>query len=480
MPLLAALALCLGSLAVTPPAAAANAPGTGFSVVPDTSGTFTAADGDLYVRQGVALILNISTDAATKCVDVIDGSGATRATLTTDGSGLSSWTLKSTNYPWLVAGSGNGVQAFTLKSSKGFNGQGKCNSGPTNSYPVQAASYVLDNTAPTATAVLSPAPNGAKWNKSDVTLTWTGNDDGSGVSTVTPAAATVTTDGTVTRTTTVTDNVGNSATSAPVTVRLDKTAPTIAGSRTPVANANGWNNTDVTVSFSASDATSGVKSATPPTALTGNGANQSVTGTATDNADNFSSTTVGGINIDKVAPTLSGKPTSDPNGAGWFNDDVSIAWTATDTLSGTTTPQNSTISGEGTGLTATAGVSDRAGNSSGSVQSAPVKIDRTAPHTTVSAPPAWNNSDLTLSLTANDALSGVDRTRYVLDGGAPVTGTSVPVTSEGQHTLEFWSTDLAGNGEARQSVSFGIDKTCLLYTSPSPRDISGSRMPSSA
>ena len=27
---------------------------------------------------------------------------------------------------------------------------------------------------------------------------------------------------------------------------------------------------------------------------------------------------------------------------------------------------------------------------------------------------------------------------------------------------------------------FGVSKHCLLYTSPSPRDISGSRMPSSA
>ena len=45
--------------------------------------------------------------------------------------------------------------------------------------------------------------------------------------------------------------------------------------------------------------------------------------------------------------------------------------------------------------------------------------------------------------------------------------------------------DLPGHGEG--AVEKGdleswseIDRTCLLYTSPSPRDISGSRMPSSA
>ena len=148
----------------------------------------------------------------------------------------------------------------------------------------------------------------------------------------------MTTDGTVTKTATVTDNVGNTATSAPVTVKLDKTAPTITGSRTPAANANGWNNTDVTVSFAPSDATSGVKTSSAPTTLSTSAANQSVTGTVTDNADNTASTTVSGINIDKVAPTLSGTPTTDPNAAGWYKGDVTVAWTATDALSGTTQP----------------------------------------------------------------------------------------------------------------------------------------------
>ena len=458
VPLLAAVALVLGALAVTPPATAANAVGTGFTGV--GSGTFASANGTLYARQGAPLTLTVTTDSAAQCLEVVDGNNKTMTF--GDGQTHSVWSFSDVgNYPWLVAGSGNGLVSYTLNAFKNYNSsQQKCTGAPTNTFPVQTASYVLDNAAPTATGVLSPTPNGAKWNKSDVTVTWTGNDNGgSGVKTLTPAGDTVTTDGTTTRTTTVTDNVGNSATSAPVTVNLDKTAPTITGSRTPAANANGWNNTDVTVSFTPADATSGVKSASVPTTLTGNGANQSVTGTVSDNADNTASTTVSGINIDKVAPTLSGKPTSDPNGAGWFNRDVTIAWTATDTLSGTSAPADSTITGEGAGLTAVASATDKAGNSSGSVQSAPVKIDRTAPHTTVSAPPAWNKTDVTLSLVADDALSGVAATHYALDGGAASTGTSVPVSSEGRHTLEFWSTDQAGNDETHHTVEFGIDKT---------------------
>ena len=439
---------------------AANAASVTAAAFTGGSGTF-ASGGVLFAKSGAALTLTVTTDAATQCVDVIDGTGATIATQSSDKSPKSTWTFAGSTYSWLTAGAGSGVVTFTTKAWKGVTGNGKCNvNGGETSVP-QSAAYTLDNTAPTATGVLSPPPNGAGWNKSDVTVTWTGADaNGSGVKTVAPTTDSVATDGTAVKTTIVTDNVGNSATSAPVTVKLDKTAPTIVGSRTPTANANGWNNTDVTVSFAPSDATSGVKSSSSPTTLTTNAASQSVTGTATDNADNTASTTVSGINIDKVAPTLSGKPSTNPNVAGWYTGDVTVAWTTADALSGTSNPANSTIGGEGTGLTASASVTDRAGNTSGSVQSAPaVKIDRTAPTTSVTAPPAWNKSDVTLTLVPNDGLSGIDRTYYQLDGGAQTSGTSVPVTAEGNHTLRFWSTDLAGNTEAAHSVTFAIDKT---------------------
>ncbi len=422
------------------------------------AGTFTAANGTVYAKQGAALTLTVLTDATTQCVDVIDGTGATIATQTSDKNPKSTWAFAGAAYPWLTAGSGNGSVTYTTKAWKSVNPQGKCTANGGETFGIQSAAYTLDNTAPTATGALSPAPNGAGWNKGDVTITWTGADTGgSGVKTITPATDTVTTDGTVTKTATVTDNVGNTGTGS-VLVKLDKTAPTITGSRTPSANANGWNNTDVTVSFAPGDATSGVKSSSAPTTLTTSAANQAVTGTATDNADNTASTTVSGISIDKVAPTLSGKPTTDPNSAGWYKGDVTVAWTAADALSGTSNPANSTITGEGTALTSSAAAADKAGNST-NAQSAAVKIDRTAPNTTVTAPPAWNKSDVTLTLVPNDGLSGVDKTFFRLDGGALTAGTSVPVTAEGNHSLRFWSTDVAGNTEAAHTVSFGIDKT---------------------
>src|SRR6185436_6348848 len=86
-------------------------------------------------------------------------------------------------------------------------------------------------------------------------------------------------------------------------VNIDKTAPSINALRNPSPNANGWNNTNVTVSFAAVDPLSGVASQSGPVTITTEGANQIVTGTATDRAGNVSSTSVS-LNIDKTAPEL--------------------------------------------------------------------------------------------------------------------------------------------------------------------------------
>jgi hypothetical protein len=319
-----------------------------------------------------------------------------------------------------------------------------------------------DFTVPVVTPTATPAANAAGWNKANVNITWSATDTGgSGVAAgPTPGTDSVTTDGIVTKTSTATDNVGNVGNGS-LQVKLDKTAPTITGGRTPVANSNGWNNSDVTVSFTSSDATSGIKSSSGPTVLsTTQTAAQSVTGTAVDNADNSASATVNNIKIDKVAPSLTGAPTTSPNGAGWYKNDVTVHWSATDANSGLgPVPADSTISGEGNAQTASASVSDLAGNSTNATSSPAVKIDKTAPATTVTAPPAWNKTSLNLTLVPSDGLSGLASTSYILDGGATQGGTAVAVSAEGNHTLQYWSTDKAGNVESTHSVTFGIDRT---------------------
>ncbi|MBI4379171.1 MAG: hypothetical protein HY578_08760 [Nitrospinae bacterium] len=104
------------------------------------------------------------------------------------------------------------------------------------------------------------------------------------------------------------DNAGNMETAKSAGLKIDKTPPTIIGSRSPGPNGSGWNNTDVTVSFSCSDGVSGLDSCSSPTTLSGEGAGQSVTGTAADLAGNTAAATVGNINIDKTPPSLTGLP----------------------------------------------------------------------------------------------------------------------------------------------------------------------------
>lgn len=454
--LLVVVATIVAGLAVAPAAEAETVTGAAFS---SDAGTYTGTGGTLYARQGAALTLTVATGPS-RCVRVLGGAG-TEVARDTSNRGETLWTFD--DEPWLVAGAGDGLVSYTVLAYQEASCEPKTNQGKGDGETMvtRTASYVLDNTAPTATAGLSPAPNASGWNRSDVTVTWNATDNGgSGVASVVPATHQVTSEGVTTRTTSLTDRLGNTAASSPVTVRLDRTAPAVTGQATPAPNDAGWNNTPVTVTFTATDAVSGVRSSTGPVTLTTDGTDQSVTGTATDTADNVGQHTVGGIDIDTTAPSLTGAPTSEPNAAGWYRDDVTVAWDAHDGLSGTLDPDDSTITGEGTGLTATASVLDRAGNTSGSVQSQPaVRIDRTAPETTVSAPPAWSNHDLTLRLTASDGLSGVDATAWSLDGGPVQSGTEVEVSDEGSHTLEFWSTDRAGNTEPTRTVSFGIDKT---------------------
>src|SRR4029077_18069412 len=113
---------------------------------------------------------------------------------------------------------------------------------------------------------------------------------------------------------------------------------------------------------------------------------------------------------------------------------------AADALSGIASPPaDSTITGEGTGLTATASVSDRAGNATSATSAPSVRIDRTQPVTSIDAPADWVNTNQTLTLTPRDNLSGVAETHYTVDGGAVQTGTSVRIITEGDHTVAFWS-----------------------------------------
>ncbi|SNQ61575.1 OmpL47-type beta-barrel domain-containing protein [Candidatus Methanoperedens nitratireducens] len=200
-----------------------------------------------------------------------------------------------------------------------------------------------DTISPTTTATLSGTAGNNGWNISDVTVILSAVDinGGSGVkkteygfdglnwNTYT-APFIITTEGTTAVYYRSTDNADNIESAKNQTVKIDKTSPVIISSQTPAPNANGWNNANVTVHFDCSDSLSGLESCTPDSTISNEGANQLVTGTATDKAGNFAST-VAGINIDKTPPIIT---INTPTPFGLYPAGTALNFSATDSLSG--------------------------------------------------------------------------------------------------------------------------------------------------
>ena len=150
-------------------------------------------------------------------------------------------------------------------------------------------------------------------------------------------------------------------------------------------------------------------------------------------------------NLDSVAPAVTGQPTTQPNPNGWYRDDVTVAWNATDPepSSGLTgQPQDTVVPGEGADLTAkSADVCDNAGNcSTGTVDG--IQIDRTKPDITVSGVEAGKTYTLgavpTAACSATDGLSGID-------GACTATQTGGNANCVGEFTYTATATDKAGN-----------------------------------
>ncbi|MBI3448975.1 MAG: hypothetical protein HY049_08690 [Acidobacteria bacterium] len=180
-----------------------------------------------------------------------------------------------------------------------------------------------DDDDPVSVGVVSPAPNGAGWNSGDVAVNLTAADDpnGSGIREIDyvlsgaqsePAQAVVadavspivSTEGETAVKFFAVDNFGNPEMPNTVTVRIDRTPPAITASQDPPPNASGWNNTDVTVTYTCADALSGLASCDTPAVITNEGQSQSATGAATDVAGNAAQVSVNGINIDRTPPSV--------------------------------------------------------------------------------------------------------------------------------------------------------------------------------
>ncbi len=191
----------------------------------------------------------------------------------------------------------------------------------------------LDAVNPTVIGIPDRSPNAAGWYKADVTIDWHSTDPApsSGAPTDPPNTVASSEGVAVSYTSNPScDPAGNCATGS-ISLSIDKTNPTITAVASPNPNSNGWNNSNVTISFTCSDSLSGIATCPSPVTVSSEGDNQTITGTVTDMAGN-SSTISKTLRVDKTKPLVNSL-TLTPSVSLFFQP-VSISAGVSDALSG--------------------------------------------------------------------------------------------------------------------------------------------------
>ncbi len=192
----------------------------------------------------------------------------------------------------------------------------------------------------------------------------------------------------------------------------DQTPPVITPKVVGTQGSNDWYTSDVTVSFTVTDAESAISNEVGCGTLTinTNQAGQEVSCSATSSGGTSTSKVT--IKRDATAPTISGTATGTHGAGDWFIDDVAIAFTASDDISGVSSTaacaktQTTDTDGHtydctvtnGAGLTATASVG--------------VKRDKSAPviTPTIVGPQGnngWYTGNVNVSFATSDNVSGI-------------------------------------------------------------------------
>ncbi len=279
---------CVRSGTVVPPPSDTTPP----------TGTITINSGAVYTNSTAAL-LTLSCDNGT-------GSGCAQMQFKNDNS--TSWSTPETyaiTKAWtLSAGDGTKTVYIKFKDAAG-----------NWSYPFNDT-IILDTVPPKTTPSLIGTPGDNGWYKSDVTVILTAADATSGVKEIhyildgaetiisgSTAGFKISADGTYSLSFWAMDNANNPETAHPATINIDKTPPAITATATPAANATGWNNTGVTVSFTCGDAPSCIATCPAPITVAAEGLGQVISGTAVDKAGNSANVSVT-LNIDKTAPVV--------------------------------------------------------------------------------------------------------------------------------------------------------------------------------
>ena len=314
--------------------------------------------------------------------------------------------------------------------------------------------------------VVDPHCNGAScstgWYTVNVTVTFTING-GTIVSGCQPV--TVTSDTDSFSASCVVDTGGGHLAGVSVPIKRDATPPTATPATARGADANGWYNHAVGVSFSGTDNLSGIASCTSTTYSGPDTGSASVSGTCTDNAGNVSAPASIGFKYDGTPPSVNASAGRAPDANGWFNHPVGVTFAGADATSGLDSCSSANYSGpDDASASVSGGCKDNAGNSTSVAFG--LKYDSTPPK--VSANPArgadangWYNHALGVAFAGTDATSGVDSCSSANYSGP----------DDGSATVSGSCKDNAGNS-AGGSFAFKYDAT-----PPTVKDATPGRAP---
>lgn len=220
-----------------------------------------------------------------------------------------------------------------------------------------------DPTPPVVTPVTIGTLGSNSWYLTNVTVSWLISDpesiilDTQGCDTKTLTAETAGT----TFTCSATSDGGTTTVSR--TYKIDKTPPSANAFLARVADANGWYNHAVAVTFSGADAMSGLDSCSPPAGYAGpDSANAAVGGFCRDLSGRTTTTAVA-FKYDATTPALAAAPSRAPDANGWYTRGLAVSFLGTDATSGVLACSSASYAGSDSPSAAVAGsCRDNAGN----------------------------------------------------------------------------------------------------------------------
>lgn len=317
----------------------------------------------------------------------------------------------------------------------------------------------IDKTTPTvANVTLARSADANGWYNHPVQVSATGSGSVSGVTCISP---TYSGPDTASASINATCTSGAGLTSAPkgVSFQYDATPPSVTPAPARDADANGWYNHAVAVSFTGTDSVSGLAACTSATYSGPDNASASVSGSCTDKAGNTASASFG-LKYDATPPTVTGEaPDRPPDANGYYNHKLTVTFSGSDATSGISSCDKPSYDKPNDATAALTGrCTDNAGN-----QSAPAsfsfKYDSSPPKLSGLQVTSLDNS-ATLSWQASSDVTKVTVTRTgggkpqsVYSGKRVTTVTDKKAKNGDRYTYVVTAWDAAGNSVALKGLA---------------------------